>query len=241
MAILFLKKVKSKERISLIENEDIISKDKKVAKTLYEFSSNIVKTLNISQNPYFISGTSQTDPVLQPIEKVSKRRSKINMKNRMGNSHCIFTIKFETQDKFSKLTQSLNCNRATKQCDIPLKILIRNTEIFSYILYHNFNNSLFSKVFTNSPKKGDITSVFKKDENFLINIYRPVSILSSFSKIFERCLYDQMKDYFHPLFSKLQCGFREGFNAPHGLLVLVEKCCEVLAKPCYAVVLLTDL
>ena len=80
MAILFLKKVKSKERISLIENEDIISKDKKVAKTLYEFSSNIVKTLNISQNPYFISGTSQTDPVLQPIEKFSKHPSIINIK-----------------------------------------------------------------------------------------------------------------------------------------------------------------
>ena len=84
----------------------------------------------------------------------------------MGNSYCIFTIKFKTQDKFLKPTQSLNCNRATKQYDIPLKILIRNREIFSYILYHNFNNSLFNKVFPNSPKKGDITSVFKKDEHF---------------------------------------------------------------------------
>ena len=58
-------KIKSKERITLIENENIISNDKKVAETFLEFFSNVVKTLNISPNPDLISGTSQTDPVLQ--------------------------------------------------------------------------------------------------------------------------------------------------------------------------------
>ena len=38
----------------------------------------------------------------------------------------------------------------------------------------------------------------------------------------------------------MQCGFREGFNAQHCLLVLVEKC-DVLDKQCYAGILLTDL
>ena len=96
--------------------------------------------------------------------------------------------------------------------DIPNKILKKNNEIFSYILSHNFNNSLFSKVFPSSLKKADITPVYKKDEKFLKNNYRPVSILPSVSKIYERCIYDQIDDYFHPLFSKLQCGFRKVRN-----------------------------
>ena len=71
VAPLFSNKIKSKERITLIENENIISNDKKVAKTFHEFFPN-VKCLDISQNPYLISGTSQTDLVLQSIEKFSK-------------------------------------------------------------------------------------------------------------------------------------------------------------------------
>ena len=62
------------------------------------------------------------------------------------------------------------------------------------------NNSLFSKVFPNSLKKADITTVFKKDEKLLKNNYTSVSILPSASKIYERCICDQINDYFHPFF-----------------------------------------
>ena len=75
------------------------------------------------------------------------------------------------------------------------------------MLWNNFTNSLFSEVFPSSLKKADVTPVFKKDETFLKSNYRPVSILPSISKIYELCIYDQINDYFHPLFSKLQCGF----------------------------------
>ena len=75
--------------------------------------------------------------------------------------------------------------------------------------------------------------VFKKDEKFLKNNYRPVNILPSISKICERCICGQINEYFNPLFSKLQCGFRNGFNAQHSLLVLVEKHREVPDKRYY--------
>ena len=69
-----------------------------------------------------------------------------------------------------------------------------------------------------------------KDEKFLKTNYRPVSILLTVSKIYERCLYDQINEYFQLLFSKLQCGFRIGQSAQHCLLVLIvliEKCREL--------------
>ena len=62
-------------------NGNIISNDKKVTETFHEFFSNVVKTLNISKNPYFISEICQTDPVLQSTEKFSKRPSIIIKKN----------------------------------------------------------------------------------------------------------------------------------------------------------------
>ena len=144
---LFSNKVKSKERVTLIENENIISNDKKVAETLHKFFSNVVKTLNISQNPHLVSGTSRTDPVLQSIEKFSKHANMINIKKRMSNSNYTFSLKFETQEKFSELIQNFNCNKATQQHHIPIKISKENSETFSYILCHNFNNYLFSKFY----------------------------------------------------------------------------------------------
>ena len=88
----------------------------------------------------------------------------------MNNSNHTFSFKFETQEKFSKLMQNLNCNKAAQQCDIPIKILKEISEIFSYILCHNFNNSLCSKVFPSSLKKADITPVYKK-EFFLQKVF----------------------------------------------------------------------
>ena len=82
VAPLLSSKIKSKERVTLIENKNIISKDEKVAETFHEFFSHVVKFLNISQNLYLISGTSQTDPVLQSIEKFSKRLSIINIRKK---------------------------------------------------------------------------------------------------------------------------------------------------------------
>ena len=72
------------------------------------------------------------------------------------------------------------------------------------------------------------------------NVYRPVSILPSVSEIYERCIYDQMNNYFHRLFSKLQRGFRKVFNVQHCSLVSVEKCRETLDKRGYAGILLID-
>ena len=50
-----------------------------------------------------------------------------------------------------------------------------------------------------------------------------MSILSNVSKIYERCLYDQIQVFFESILSKYQCGFRRGYNAQHCLTTLIEK------------------
>ena len=65
---------------------------------------------------------------------------------------------------------------------IPIKILKENSDICSYTLHHNFNNSLFSNKFQKFLKRADITPIFKKDEKCLKNNYRPVSILRLYQK-----------------------------------------------------------
>ena len=67
---------------------------------------------------------------------------------------------------------------------IPIKILKENSDICSYTLHHNFNNSLFGNKFPKYFRRADIIPVFKKDEIFL-KINFSISILPTIPKIYE--------------------------------------------------------
>ena len=64
---------------------------------------------------------------------------------------------------------------------------------FSEFIFHNFNNATFPS----ELKNADVIPVFKKKDRNNVENYRPVTNLPSFSKIYERCLYDQMYKYFN--------------------------------------------
>ena len=77
--------------------------------------------------------------------------------------------------------------------------------------------------FTEQLKYADVKPVFKKDSrNDKIN-YRPVSILSNISEIYERLLYKQVEIYFESILSRYLCGFRKGFSVLTTLLPVIEK------------------
>ena len=60
---LYSNKIKSKEKIKLVENDEIISSDIEVAKTFQNFFSSIVKNLNIQRDETHLSKTTQENPV----------------------------------------------------------------------------------------------------------------------------------------------------------------------------------
>ena len=65
--------------------------------------------------------------------------------------------------------------------------------------------------------------------------------MPNLSKVYERLMYNQIYPYFDPVFFKLQCGFRKGFNAQHCLLAMIEKWRETLDKGGETGAVLTDL
>ena len=89
-------------------------------------------------------------------------------------------------------------------------------------------------------KFADVTPVFKKKSKTSKDNYRPISILPNISKIYERCIYNQMQTYFDNL-SKYQYGFRKGFNAQHCLVNMIEKWKESVDSGGAFGALMTDL
>ena len=63
--------------------------------------------------------------------------------------------------------------------------------------------------------------LYKKDDNTLFSNYRPMSILSSLSKIFEKFVYSQLYAYFES--NKLLYSSRRGHSTEFAALELIDK------------------
>ena len=113
--------------------------------------------------------------------------------------------------------------------------------MFARYFHKNINFCVENSIFLSDLKVADVTPAFKKKSKTSKDNYRPISILPNISKIYERCLYNQMQTYFDNLLSKYQCGFRKGFNAQHCKISMIEKWKESVDSGGAFDALMTDL
>ena len=87
------------------------------------------------------------------------------------------------------------------------------------------NQCFTSKTFPDQLKIARVTPLFKKGRNDLMENYRPVSVLPSVSKVFERVMYNQIYDYFlrAKLFYTSQYGFRKDHSTEFAILEVVDR------------------
>ena len=123
----------------------------------------------------------------------------------------------------AEVLKNLNTKKAKQENNIPIKLNKENIELFSSILSRMFNFYIDKTSFPISLKQAHITPVHKKDDTNDKNNYRPVSILPSLSKAFEKCLYDQIYAYTDSILSKAQCGFRKGCSTQYSIIAIIKK------------------
>ena len=80
-----------------------------------------------------------------------------------------------------------------------------------------------SNKFPDSLKLSDITPVYKKFDLSDKANYRPVSLLPSLSKVFERMLYDQLYEYLENFLRKLLCGSRKMYSTKYAFFRQIQK------------------
>ena len=132
-------------------------------------------------------------------------------------------------------------NKASQSSDIPTKIIKENVDIFAEFLWKSINSSIKSSTFSSCLELEDATPLHKKGKKDKKDNYRPVSILPTLSKCFEKCIFSQMPAYFDEIFSKYQYGFRKRYSSQQCLLALLEKWKAVVGKGKVFGALLTDL
>ena len=91
-----------------------------------------------------------------------------------------------------KKVNTLDAAKASQQSDIPIRILKQISDYFAEYLYENINQCISISIFASDWKLTDVTPVHKKKLRNSKDNYRPVSVLCNISKIYERCIYDQV-------------------------------------------------
>ena len=103
------------------------------------------------------------------------------------------------------------------------------------------NHSLQLCTFPDMFKLAEVSSLYKKNDNLHKGNYRPVSVLPSVSKIYERVMAVQLCDFFDHIFSALLSAFRKRYSCQSTLLNMIEHFKKSLDRGEYVACLSMDL
>ena len=198
----FSDKGNTRNEITLVEKNEIISDNSKVATTLNSFFENAVTTLGIPTIDHHLTDTSSIeDPIDKIITKFAKHPSILRINNNVQKGTFIFQIADfdEVHTEISKLKTKVACASNS----ISSSLLKENIEVCSEYLMNIINFGITTSSFDDGMKLADITPIFKRDETILKENYRPISCLPAGSKIFERILQKQMNSYIETILSLL--------------------------------------
>ena len=235
-------KVNTSSKITLVENESIISNDNDVASAFQNFFDNAVSSLNLSCDNAFVSETTNfKNPIDIAIEKFKNHPSIIAIKNNVSLSHLFHFDNIEG-DAILKEINDLDSKKNGTHNDIPAKCLkLSSLESGPYLTKVWNEEVVKNGIFPNELKLADVSPVFKKNDSTQAKNYRPVSVLPTVSKVFERLMQKQISNYIDQFLSSNLCGYRKGYSTQSALTSLLEKWKSILDNKGYAGAVLMDL
>ena len=128
-------------------------------------------------------------------------------------------------EEIGKYIRDLNVSKACGPYSISTNILKTFSAQLIQPLTFIINKSLNEGVFPSLLKLASICPIYKKNDRTKSENYRPISLLSNISKIFERAMYNRIELFLNDfeIIYKLQFGFRKKMSTNHALLSITEE------------------
>ena len=137
----------------------------------------------------------------------------------------------------------LNSNKSCGPDNIKAKILKISLPVITPLLTSLCNDCLQYGVFPKCLKIAKVVPIFKSGCNYDICNYRPISILSVFSKIIEKIVYKRTVDFLnkHSVLIPNQYGFRSNISNIHAVLDIISTCYENIESKQFSGLIFLDL
>ena len=135
-----------------------------------------------------------------------------------------FVINHVQESEIEKLINNLNQNKSLGPCSIPVKILQKHIDVFKQPLTYLINLSFQQGIFPEALKTTRVTPIFKKEDHQPLFNNHPISVLSVFSKLYEKCMHSRVYAFLtkYKLLFKKQFGFRNNHSISHALISLID-------------------
>ena len=210
-----------------VDDNSIVFDDLKIATIFNKYFSNITHSLDIFQWNNHFKMTSE-DKISSCITKYAQHPSILNIKSKHHLYSGFFFAPVQPSDVYKHIL-NLDCSKKTSG-NIPSKILKLAADVTCIPLTNCVNFCIQSCTFPHSLKYEDITPLHKKDDSTNKTNCRPISILPTISRVFEKILFEQISNYFQNIFSKYLCGSRKGYSTQYSLLNLLQNWKSCLDK-----------
>lgn len=147
-------------------------------------------------------------------------------------THQNFVFEKVDQDTVSNIIDKLKPKASSGVDCVSSKLLkfIKNVIVAPLTLI--VNQTIETGIFPKKLKIAKVVPLYKKNESFLIENYRPISVLPSMSKVLERVMHSQLVNYFsiNNIFYRNQYGFRKNHSTELATLELINRMIECMDK-----------
>lgn len=218
-----MKQLENKETTTTIKeittDENTITTDKKeIAETF---------------NSFFAEIGSRLATKITPTKRVFPKQKRHNS---------IF-INETDKNEVVKIIHELKPNKAPGMDEIKAEILKDNAEYLGDPITFLFNMSLSTGIFPSAFKIAKVKPLYKSGDKLDVNNYRPISLLSSLSKVFEKILKKRITDFIsrYRIISEKQYGFQMARSTQDAIADLTKYIYEAIDKTNPAVCMFVDL
>ena len=191
------------QKLTLKTKRGMTSDEGTIANIFNDYFTNITKSLKI--------------PEWKPDDQIRNANFESNLEKYESHPSVRDIKEVTSNDKFSfqhvlpwetyQTIMELDNNKATSG-NIPTKTLKILSREICVPLTDCINSGISNGVFPDELKLADVTPIYKKSDPDDKANYRPISILPSLSKVYEKVLQKQLNYFFETKLSPALCGFR---------------------------------
>ena len=221
----------------------LLNKNNEKSPPSYEFNcENIIisdcKLIADKFNNYFVNIGKTLAEKIQPSKKTYKEYM-CNLPSNINSCGFDLTSNFEI----------INVTKNLKNCDssgfdeIPTKVIKATIECIAEPLAAIINLAISSGIFPEKMKIAKVCPIFKSGNKGEVTNYRPISILTNFSKIFEKIIANRLISFIdkHKIISSAQFGFRKKHSTYMALMKLYDKVSQAIDNNEFCIGIFIDL
>lgn len=176
-------------------------------------------------NNYFLSSVEQLK-----LQIEIQSNDNINYFRTLNHPMHVFKIRNLSLQEVMNVIKDLKINKSAGNDNISSKLVKECVDVVCPILVEIYNKIINTSEFPENLKIHKVIPIPKVINAQTVDKYRPISVLSTIDKIFEKILFEKLMNYLEEnnLLCKYQFGFRRGCGTEDAVVNVVQYICKGL-------------